>query len=131
MKSIASSKAVARTLPVIAILCFLASAIIGLISVEVSVMLIALGLVATVVWLLIRQRVHLHDLRTVVRQVMRESIPVNASVNTTEINKAAQRLEKAVKTISVEQSPVARELHSKTIEEIRYLQSQLSKALDK
>ncbi|MDR4533023.1 hypothetical protein [Glutamicibacter sp. PS] len=131
MKSIASSKAVARTLPVIAILCFLASAIIGLISVEVSVMLIGLGLVATVVWLLIRQRVHLHDLRTVVRQVMRESIPVNASVNTTEINKAAQRLEKAVKTISVEQSPVARELHSKTIEEIRYLQSQLSKALDK
>lgn len=86
----------------------------------------ALGLLLAWLSLVALQKLTVNNVRTIVRQELRGINIVPQPHSTKGIDEAARRLEKAVRKMSQEQSPLARELHIKTVEEIRFLQAQIS-----
>lgn len=86
----------------------------------------ALGLLLGWASLVAHQKLMINDMRTIVRQELRASKIAPKQLSTKGIDEAAKRLETAVRKMSREQSPLARELHIKTVEEIRFLQAQIS-----
>lgn len=94
-----------------------------------SIFFAALGLLLGWLSLIARHKLAMNDTRTIVRQELRGLKMAPQSVSTKGIDEAAKRLETAISKVAREQSPLARELHIKTVEEIRFLQAQISAVL--
>lgn len=118
-------KIAAKLAPVVAVALFLTAGVVSLFSLRFALLALSVGLAATVVSSLLRQKQSLHDTRTVVRQELRGVSLGAAPSADASTNEASKRLVAIADKLSREQSPVARELHIKTVEEIRFLQAQL------
>lgn len=97
---------------------------------KIAISLIALGLLTGWASLTARHKLAMVDTRTIVRQELRGLGSAPQTVSTKNIDEAAKRLEAAISRLARDQSPLARELHIKTVEEIRFLQAQIAAALD-
>lgn len=98
-------------------------------ALSASVFFAALGLLFGWLSLIARHKLAVNDTRTIMRQELRGFKMAPQSVSTKGIDEAAKRLETAISNVAREQSPLARELHIKTVEEIRFLQAQISAVL--
>ncbi|NKG22732.1 hypothetical protein [Paeniglutamicibacter terrestris] len=107
----------------------LLAATIAFYSLNAAVCFIALGILLGWSSLIARQRLAMNDTRTIMRQELRAIKMAPQTVSTKGVDDAAKRLELAISNLAREQSPLARELHLKTVEEIRFLQAQISAVL--
>lgn len=98
-------------------------------NLNAAIFFIALGLLLGWSSLIARQRLAMNDTRTILRQELRAIKMAPQTVSTKGVDDAAKRLEIAISNLAREQSPLARELHLKTVEEIRFLQAQISAVL--
>lgn len=119
-------KLIAKVSPVPAALLLLAGALVSFLSTEVSLLLLGLGSLMAWVAVILRQKQLIHDTRTVIRQELRSVNLGSAPTSDKATKDASKKLVAAAEKMSREQSPVARELHLKTVEEIRFLQAQIS-----
>lgn len=122
-------KIVVKLAPLAAVALFLTAGVVSLFSLRFALLALSIGLAAAVVSSLLRQKQSLHDTRTVVRQELRGASLGAAPSSDASTNEASKRLVAIADKLSREQSPVARELHIKTVEEIRFLQAQLDSYL--
>lgn len=111
------------------VILMLLAAVIAFFDLSASIFFTALGLLFGWLSLVARQKLALNDTRTILRQELRGFKMAPQSVSTKGIDDAAKRLETAISNLAREQSPLARELHLKTVEEIRFLQAQISAVL--
>lgn len=111
------------------VLLMLLAAGIALFDSSAAIFFTALGILLGWLSLIARHKLAINDTRTIVRQELREFKVAPQSVSTKGIDDAAKRLETAISNLAREQSPLARELHVKTVEEIRFLQAQISAVL--
>lgn len=119
-------KVLSRIAPVLAAVLLLAGAAIATFSIQLALICLSLGSLLAWGSVLLRQKQSLHDTRTVIRQELRGVNLGSAPASDNATREASKRLVAVAEKISREQSPVARELHIKTVEEIRFLQAQLA-----
>ncbi|PQZ96532.1 hypothetical protein CQ017_17525 [Arthrobacter sp. MYb224] len=124
-------KLIAKIAPLFGGILLLAGALVSFLSTEVSLLLLGLGSLLAWGAVILRQKQSIHDTRTVIRQELRNVNLGSAPVADKATNEASKRLVAVAEKISREQSPVARELHLKTVEEIRFLQAQISEFMKK
>lgn len=93
----------------------------------------ALGVLAAWASIIAHQKMVIFDTRTIVKQELRGSrlaqptvTKPQASLSTKGIDEAVKRLEKSASALNKGPEPLVRELHTKTVEEIRFLQAQIS-----
>lgn len=126
MSSSSSLKLTAKILPVVAGILLLAGALVSFLSMELSLLLLGLGSLFALGSGILRQKQSIHDTRTVIRQELRSVNVGSSHASDKTMREASTKLAAVAEKISREQSPVARELHLKTVEEIRFLQAQIS-----
>lgn len=119
-------KVVSKFAPVLAAVLLLAAAAVAIYSTQLSLLCLSLGSLFAWGSVVLRQKQSIHDTRTVIRQELRGVNLGSAPASDNATNDASKRLVAVAEKISREQSPVARELHLKTVEEIRFLQAQLA-----
>ncbi|MGO2030500.1 MAG: hypothetical protein ACTH2A_06090 [Glutamicibacter ardleyensis] len=119
-------KAVSKFAPVLAAVLLLAAAAVAMFSTQLSLLCLSLGSLFAWGSVVLRQKQSIHDTRTVIRQELRGVNLGSAPASDIATNEASKRLVAVADKLSREQSPVARELHLKTVEEIRFLQAQLA-----
>lgn len=126
MSRSSSLRLVSKFAPLLAAVFLLAGAVAAMFSIQFSLLSVALGSLLAWGSVVLRQKQSIHDTRTVIRQELRGINLGSAPASDNATNEASKRLVAVAEKLSREQSPVARELHLKTVEEIRFLQAQLA-----
>lgn len=92
--------------------------VLSFVSVSVALLFFALAFVGGLASVVLVNKVFLHDIRTIVRQEVK---------NPADFSSVADALEQTLAKVREDHSPLIRDLHLKTLEEVRIIQAQLSK----